>query len=118
MEEKMAKRIVHLSFCLAMIWIVSASVLSTHVDAQDTTNQTEVAKEPLIDFSVLTVQIVESIIYSIIGLIVLVVGYKIFDLVTPYDLNYQIAEDNNTAAGVAVAGILIALGLIVSAAIG
>ena len=114
----MAKRIVHLSFCLAMIWIVSASVLSTHVDAQDTTSQAAAAEQPMIDFSILTGLVIESLVYSIIGLVVLVVGYKVFDLVTPYDLNHQIAEDNNTAAGIAVAGILIALGLIVSAAIG
>ena len=116
----MAKRIVQLSFCLAMIWIVSATLWSTYVDAQDTANQTAQAgqEQQLIDYGLLAVQILESIIYSIIGLIVLIVGYKIFDLVTPYDLNYQIAEDNNTAAGIAVAGILIAQGLIVAAAIG
>jgi len=61
--------------------------------------------------------LVGSIIFSIVGLIVLVVGYKIFDLATPYNLNKEIAENKNTAAGIAVAGILIALGLIVAAAI-
>jgi uncharacterized membrane protein YjfL (UPF0719 family) len=50
-------------------------------------------------------------------MVVLVVGYKIFDAVTPYDLNHEIAEDNNAAAGIAIAGLLIAQGLIVAAAI-
>ena len=113
----MAKKIVHLSFCLAVIWIVFASVLSNQVVAQETANQAQ-ASETMIDFKVLTGLIVESVIFSIVGLVVLMIGYKVFDLVTPYHLDRQIADENNTAAGIAVAGVLIALGLIVSAAIG
>ena len=45
------------------------------------------------------------------------VGFKIFDWITPFSLNKEIEEKNNTAAGVIVAGIMIALGLIVAAAI-
>ena len=45
--------------------------------------------------------------------------YKVFDVATPgYDLNRQIAEENNVAAGVAVAGVLVSLGIIVAAAMG
>ena len=39
-------------------------------------------------------------------------------MATPYDLNRQIAEDNNVAAGIAVAGVLVSLGIIVAAAMG
>jgi len=113
----MAKKIVHFSFCLAIIWIVSASVLSNHVDAQETVNQAS-ATESMIDFKVLTGLIVESLVFSIVGLVILMIGYKVFDFVTPYHLDKQIADENNTAAGVALAGVLIALGLIVAAAIG
>ena len=45
------------------------------------------------------------------------IGFKIFDLITPFNLNAEIEDKNNTAAGVIVAGIMIALGLIVAAAI-
>ena len=61
--------------------------------------------------------LVHSIIYSLLGIVVLMVGYKVFDLATPFDLNKEIAEDDNTSAGVALAGIMIGLGLIVAAAI-
>ena len=44
-------------------------------------------------------------------------GGKIFDLITPFNLNAEIEDKNNTAAGVIVAGIMIAVGLIVAAAI-
>jgi uncharacterized membrane protein YjfL (UPF0719 family) len=75
------------------------------------------AAAPMLNLKVLVGLVIESVIFSVVGLIILLVGYKIFDAVTPYHLNHEIAEDNNTAAGVAIAGLLIALGLIVAAAI-
>lgn len=112
----MAKKIVLLSFCVAIVCIVAASMWSTHADAQDT-SESAAAGAAFLDFKHLALLIIESVVFSIVGVIVLMVGYKIFDLVTPFDLNHQIAEDNNTAAGIAVAGVIIALGLIVSAAV-
>ena len=61
--------------------------------------------------------IVGSLIYSALGLIILMLGFWIFDKVTPFSLNDEIAGDNNVAAGVVVAGIMIGLGIIVAAAI-
>ena len=113
----MAKKIVLLSFCIAIGCIVAASMWSTPVDAQEM-SESAAADAAFIDFKHLVLLIVESVVFSIVGVVVLMVGYKIFDLVTPFDLNHQIAEDNNTAAGIAVAGVIIALGLIVSAAVG
>ena len=111
----MAKKIVLLSFCIAIGCIVAASMWSTPANAQDTS---EAADAVFIDFKHLALLVIESVVFSIVGVIVLMVGYKIFDLVTPFDLDHQIAEDNNTAAGIAVAGVIIALGLIVAAAVG
>ncbi len=113
----MAKKIVRLSFGIAIVFIVFASVLSTQVSAQDNSGGTSTTGSAFIDWKHLALLIIESLVFSMVGMVVLVVGYKIFDLVTPYDLNKLIADDNNTAAGIAVAGMLIALGLIVAAAI-
>ncbi|MCZ6677403.1 MAG: DUF350 domain-containing protein [Candidatus Poribacteria bacterium] len=112
----MAKRIVSLSFCIALGCIVAASMWSTRVSAQETGGEVATGTS-FIDLKHLALSIIESIVYSILGMVVLVVGYKIFDLVTPYHLDHQIAEENNAAAGIAVAGMLIALGLIVASAI-
>ncbi len=113
----MAKKIVLLSFCIALGCIVAALMWSTPANAQET-SESAAASEPFIDLRHLALLIIESVIFSIVGMVVLMVGYKIFDLVTPFDLDHQIAEDNNTAAGIAVAGMLIALGLIVASAVG
>lgn len=114
----MAKKIVRVSFLLAIIWVVAATILSTQVSAQENVVQTATQGSPLLDVKVLLGLVIESVVFSAVGLIVLLIGYKLFDVMTPYHLDHQIAEDNNTAAGVAVGGLLIALGLIVAAAIG
>ena len=113
----MAKKIVLLSFCIAIGCIVAASMWSAPANAQETGEGT-VVDATFIDFKHLALLVIESVVFSIVGVVVLMVGYKIFDLVTPFDLDHQIAEDNNTAAGIAVAGVIIALGLIVAAAVG
>ncbi len=107
----MSKKIVKFGFCFALCLIVFASL--TQAQELDTAAD-EMTGEGI--FS-LWKPLVGSIIFSIVGLVILVIGYKIFDLATPYNLNKEIAENKNTAAGIAVAGILIALGLIVAAAI-
>ena len=68
-------------------------------------------------WSELPLGLAAALIYSFLGIIVLMIGFKIFDWITPFSLNREIEEKNNTAAGLIVAGIMIALGLIVAAAI-
>ena len=111
----MAKKIVFTTFILVAVAIVAFTLFSHNAIAQSDAASGEV---PMIDFKVLGGFIIEGIVFSIVGLIVLMIGYKVFDMATPYDLNRQIAEENNTAAGIAVAGVLVSLGIIVAAAMG
>jgi len=60
--------------------------------------------------------IVSSIVYFVIGMLFCALGYKVFDLITPFDLNKEI-DDHNIAAGLTVAGIFIGVAIVVSAAI-
>ncbi len=112
----MAKQIVFTTFILATV-AIAAFVLFTH-NANAQADPIGSIDGPMVDFKVLGGFIVEGVVFSIVGLIILMVGYKVFDMATPYDLNRQIAEENNTAAGIAVAGVLVSLGIIVAAAMG
>lgn len=60
--------------------------------------------------------IVSSIVYFVIGMLFCALGYKIFDIITPFDLNEEI-DDHNIAAGLTVAGIFIGVAIVVSAVI-
>ena len=111
----MAKKIVFTTFILVAAAIVAFTLFSHNAIAQSDAASGEV---PMVDFKVLGGFIIEGIVFSIVGLIILMIGYKVFDMATPYDLNRQIAEENNTAAGIAVAGVLVSLGIIVAAAMG
>lgn len=112
----MAKKIVFTTLILVTVAITAFVLFSHNAVAQS--GAAAPGDAPMIDFKVLGGFIIEGIVFSIVGLIILMVGYKVFDMATPYDLNRQIAEENNTAAGIAVAGVLISLGIIVAAAMG
>lgn len=111
-----AKRIVSLTFALVMISVIAFAIFATQAIAQDAEAAAE--ETALFDWKAIARDIIMVSIFSIVGLIILMIGYKVFDIATPYDLNRQIAEENNVAAGVAVAGVLVSLGLIVAAAMG
>ncbi|HLH22738.1 MAG TPA: DUF350 domain-containing protein [Chloroflexota bacterium] len=58
-----------------------------------------------------------SIVYAILGGILLLVAYKVFDWATPHDLGREIFEKNNVAASILAGGFLIALAVIIASAI-
>lgn len=57
-----------------------------------------------------------ALIWALFGMVLMFLGYKIFDWLTPFNLNDKI-DEGNVAAGVAAAGIFLAVAWIVSAAI-
>ena len=57
------------------------------------------------------------IIYSAVGLGILIVAYRLVDAFAPFDLEKKLAEDNSTAAALFLAGIFIALGFILGSVI-
>lgn len=112
-----AKRIVITTLSLVMISICVFAIFATNAIAQDEEGA-DTDDTSLFPWKVIARDIILMAIFSIVGLIILMIGYKVFDMATPYDLNRQIAEENNVAAGVAVAGVLVSLGIIVAAAMG
>jgi len=58
-----------------------------------------------------------TVLYAVIGVLVLWLAFLIIDRITPYDLWKEICENRNVALAIVVAGMFVALGLIVAAAI-
>ena len=58
---------------------------------------------------------VSSVIYYILGMIFLFIFLKIYDLLTPYSIHAELEKDNY-AVGIALAGNIIAIGLILAKA--
>jgi len=57
-----------------------------------------------------------SLIYSILGMIFLMVAYKVFDIVNALEFTKEL-EKNNQALGTVIAGFFIAIAIIIAAAI-
>ncbi len=58
-----------------------------------------------------------AILGSVITLVFMGIGYKLFDKITPFDTHIQL-EKGNIAVGIVVGSIFIALGLAVGLVIG
>jgi putative membrane protein len=56
------------------------------------------------------------LIFAIIGIIVAIAGYKIFDKCTPGDMNREILEHRNVAAAIIAAAVILGVCIIVAAA--
>ena len=59
-----------------------------------------------------------SIVYGLVGIVLLMVGYKIFEWITPFSVNDALSKDQNRAVSIVVGAIFIGVALIVAAALG
>ena len=60
---------------------------------------------------------VAALVYALLGIVLFVVGFMVFDKLTPGSIWKELLEDQNTALGNLMAGVAIALAIIIAAAI-
>ena len=58
-----------------------------------------------------------SIVYSLLGIVILIVSFYLFNKLTPGTLRREILEEHNTALAIMSAAFMLAVALIISAAI-
>jgi len=58
-----------------------------------------------------------TILYAVIGVVVLWIAFLLIDKLTPYHLWQQLVEEKNVALAIVVGAMFIALGMIIAAAI-
>jgi uncharacterized membrane protein YjfL (UPF0719 family) len=61
--------------------------------------------------------LVGSVVYSAIGVLIFMIAYKLMEWLLPFDVDKELAEDQNTAVGIVVGSVMIGLAIIVAAAI-
>jgi uncharacterized membrane protein YjfL (UPF0719 family) len=69
------------------------------------------------ELSITLLNLCYAILGAILTLLFMVIGYKIFDKMTPFDTSKQLAE-KNIAVGMVVGAIFIGLGIAVGLVIG
>jgi uncharacterized membrane protein YjfL (UPF0719 family) len=61
--------------------------------------------------------LVASLVYSLVGFVVFLSGFYIFDKLTPYHLWKELTEKNNVALAIVVGSVSIGISLIIASAI-
>ena len=61
--------------------------------------------------------VVAAVVFAFIGIVLFILAFMVFDKLTPGSLWKELLDDQNTALGVLMAGIAIALAIILAAAI-
>ena len=61
--------------------------------------------------------ILVSIIYGLVGILLLLIGYYIYELITPFSVKKELLEDQNIALGVVVAAFILGMAVIIASAI-
>ena len=61
--------------------------------------------------------LINSLIFSILGVMVFWVSFVIIDKITPYDLWKEIVEKQNLALAIVVGAMCLAIGMIVAASV-
>lgn len=61
--------------------------------------------------------IIGSILYSVIGIFLVIIGFVVVDRITPYDLWKELIESRNQALATVVAAFCLSIAVIVAAAI-
>ena len=69
------------------------------------------------EWSIIIMNIGYAVTGALLTIVFMLIGYKIFDKITPFDAAVQL-EQNNTAVGIVVGSIFIGLGIAVGLVIG
>ena len=62
-------------------------------------------------------QIVSTLVFGLVGVLLLIIGFKVFDLVIRHNIEHEIFENKNMAAAVLSGFIVLGIALIVAATI-
>lgn len=60
--------------------------------------------------------VLHTALFGVLGVVLAIVGYKLFDLVTPGKLHHEILQNKNVAAAIVGAAVILGVCLLVAAA--
>ena len=63
------------------------------------------------------VALVWTILFVVIGIVLTIAGYRIFDWVTPIDVEKELSERQNIAVAIVCAAVILGIALVIAAAI-
>jgi hypothetical protein len=61
--------------------------------------------------------ILTSIVYGLLGLILLLIGYYLYEIITPWSVKDELITHRNPAVGMVVAAFIVGMAIVIAAAI-
>jgi hypothetical protein len=61
--------------------------------------------------------ILTSIVYGLLGMILLLIGYYIYEIITPWSVKEELISHRNPAVGMVVAAFILGMAIVLAAAI-
>jgi uncharacterized membrane protein YjfL (UPF0719 family) len=61
--------------------------------------------------------LLDATIFGVAGIALLIIGYYIWELVTPYNLRRELQDNKNLAVAVVVAAFIIGMAIVIAAAL-
>jgi putative membrane protein len=61
--------------------------------------------------------ILTSIVYGFVGLILLLIGYYVYEIITPFSVKEELISHRNPAVGMVVAAFILGMAIVIAAAI-
>ena len=97
----------------ALLWLVAVQVVSAMAAEVAAT-----AVEPRFFVPALTwAGILSSIVYGLLGLILLLIGYYVYELITPWSVKEELTTHRNPAVAMVVAAFILGMAVVIAAAI-
>lgn len=59
--------------------------------------------------------VLATFVFGLIGIVLAIIGFKLFDAITPFNLEKEMCENKNVAVGILCAGIVLGICWIVAA---
>ncbi len=72
---------------------------------------------PALEHAPLWRMILDATIVGVTGVVVLILGYYIWELVTPYNLRRELHENKNVAVAIVAAAFIVGMAIVIAAAL-
>ena len=61
--------------------------------------------------------VLDAALFGLAGIVLLIIGYYLWELITPYNLRREIHENRNTAVAIMVAAFIIGMAIVIAASL-
>ena len=61
--------------------------------------------------------LLDAALFGLSGIVLLIIGYYLWEIITPYNLRREIHENRNVAAAVVVAAFIVGMAIVIAASL-